>query len=251
MKKTILLVSTGSANSDAVNDTEASLPHAFIPAFVAEARLGRRTLVLAQTGAPEMTEQAAARAAVPDDASEEAALSSTTGLVVHGWNPLSWAGVRALWQTLENSLGAAADELVILVDPANVPGDIATWLPHDLERMALAFGSALVQLVQLAFARFSSQGGGTLVLVVCEKSLQDTVDGDTVLRTMTLAGAQAFGESLVQSGLPDGCRFAIIRDESASVDLLARHVCRLLDDWPKDSTKLLRFTGRGGLFGRF
>lgn len=249
MKKTILVVCTGETAPATAQESESFRPHVFVSAFKADAPLSKREVALVQTGAPLQAEPAAGQAA--SAAADAAQGSESDRTAIFGWNPLSWAGVQSLWQNLENSLDGTADELIVVADPKTPGGDIAAWPVHDIDRLAQTFGSSIIQLIQLGLARFAENGGGSLLLVLCEKGFQAQEGESDPLRAAALGAAQGFGEAMLQGQLPPPCRFAVLRDESAAADLLARQVCRLLDDWPKDSGKALRFTGRSTIFGRF
>ncbi|MBU0935525.1 MAG: hypothetical protein KKI09_10615 [Spirochaetes bacterium] len=256
MKKTILvLVDEGSAGAA----TEPGYVHPCLAAFAAEAPVSGRTLVLAASDSSAKAD--AADAGKPKSASckKTAAAADTAQpgeqtAPVYCWNPLSWAGASALWQELENQLAGPADELIVLVDPQLSAAGILDCSPRDIERNALAFGSGLVRLLQMALERFAERKRGT-VLLLLSCSVYSTEEGagstNGLLRMMAQGTAAGLAEGLLAAALPEGCRLAVLRDESAMPDLLARHVVKLLDDWPKDTSKILRFTGRSGLFNRF
>ena len=225
-------------------------PHAFMPAFLAEAPLAGRQVGLARSASAGVVGSVdngspTAEASLPEQ-TPEAVLAT-----LQAWNPLSWSGVRSLWQDMENRLDGRVDELVVLVDPPDGPEEILAWAARDIERAALSYGNGLAALLQEAVRRFDAAGGGTILLVLCGQPLAGGGPARAGLRALALAAGAALAENLLEQALPAGCRFAALRDESGQADLLARHVIRLLTDWPKDSGKLGRFTGKSGLFGRF
>ncbi len=69
------------------------------------------------------------------------------------------------------------------------------------------------------------------------------------LGAMAVGAMEALAISLASQG-PEAYKLITVRDESGQPDLLARYLMKVLDEPPRDSTKLLRHGGRMNLFGK-
>jgi len=160
------------------------------------------------------------------------------------WNPLSYASARAAIVEAENALGAPLDELVVFVDP---PADAATFAeltPRDIEGAVLSGVAGVAELLREAARRFMARGSGTVALVVAARP------GRGPLSAMVAGALDGLSEGLAATGGGSSWRFVAIRDESDQPEPLARFVLRALDEPPREQGKVLRHTGRSGLFGR-
>ncbi len=225
------------------------LANSILQAFIAEAPLTDRTIIVARPGIQESSASAAERESDEDQPLELPCLQVE-------WNPLSYASTRSAWQQAENLVEGCPDELVILIAPQPDTRPLEECGPRDLERCALANGSALALLIQEADRRFAESGGGSLVVALCNPPQTGP------LPSMALGAATGLTEGILalqqeagKHSNPDGkkpstIRFMAVRDESGQPDLLSRYLTKILDENPKDIGKILRHTGRSGLFGR-
>lgn len=215
MKKTTLVVPAGSAR---------------VEAFIAEAKVSGRvsaTLGIVEPGLPKA------------DADTDDPKAGTNCVP---WNPLSFASARAAILEAETMLGGRLDELLIVADPPPGATSLEQATPRDIERSALEWAAGYAELIREMAKRMIETGSGTIALVV--------VQADRGPLGSIAAGALAgLAESLVCAG-SGPVRYIGVNDESGQPDLLARHLVKTLDDTGRDTGKLQRFNGRGGLFGR-
>ncbi len=225
MKKTIIAVP---GLSPAANS--------LIQAFVAEAPISDRMIIVACPGIVESPH-------TKDEQEPGENPSLDLPCIRTDWNPLSYASTRSVWQQAENLAESCPDELILLVAPPKDMRPLADCSQRELELCALSNGSALAALIQEACRRFAENGGGSIVIALCP-----TIDAGP-LPAMAIGAASGLAEGILASPGQD-IRFMAVRDESNQPDLLVRYLIKILDESPRDISKILRHTGRGGLFGR-
>ena len=161
------------------------------------------------------------------------------------WNPLSFASARAVVLEAENALGGRLDELVLFADPPRDETPFVDTPPRAIEQAAQAWASGHAELIREAAKRFRERGGGTVVLVIAERADRGPLGSMAAGALLGLAEGLAASAGSANSSW----RFVAVRDESGQPDLIARHVAKLLDEPPRETGKVLRFSGRPGLFG--
>ncbi len=210
--------------------------NSLIQAFVAEAPISDRMIIVARPGSRESTGTS------PEPASGEEPPLELPCIQVE-WNPLSYASTRGAWQQAENLAESCPDELIVLVAPPNDMRTLSDCSQRELERSTLASGSALAGLIQEACRRFAENGAGSIVIALCP-----AIEAGP-LPCLAIGAAAGLVEGILAIR-PQGLRFMAVRDESNQPDLLVRYLIKILDESPKDISKLLKHTGRSGLFGR-
>ncbi|TFG83502.1 MAG: hypothetical protein E4H20_05370 [Spirochaetales bacterium] len=221
MKKTTLAVPAG-------------IPE--VEAFRSEAKVTGRDLVLASRG----------RSAPPETIHEpDEAAPPADSRAILAWDSLSFASARAVVLEAENELGGHLDELVLFADPPRDDTPFIDATPRAIEETALSWAAGHAELIREAARRFSERGGGTVVLVITERPERGP------LGSMAAGALLGLAEGLIASaGSADSSwRFIAVLDESGQPDLVARYVAKLLDEPPRDTGKVLRHSGRAGLFG--
>lgn len=215
MKKTTLVVPAGNAR---------------VEAFISEARVSGRA-----TAALHIVEPGLPRAEA--DADEHNA--DTDGVP---WNPLSFASARAAILEAETLLGGRLDELIIFADPPIDATRLADATPRDIERSALEWTAGYAELIREMVRRMEDNGAGTVAIIVVQAERGP-------LGSMAAGALVGLAESLVTPG-SGPVRYLGVKDESGQPDLVARYMVKSLDDTSRESGKLQRFSGRGGLFVR-
>lgn len=157
------------------------------------------------------------------------------------WNPLSFASARAAMLEAETALGGRLDELLICADPPAYGTSLSEASPRDIERVALEWAAGYAELIREMARRMAENGKGTIALVIINRERGP-------LGSMAAGALTGLAESLVCAG-SSPVRYIGVRDESDQPDILARYLVKTLDDTSKETGKILRFSGRVGLFG--
>ena len=181
----------------------------------------------------------AASTAATDAAGAKTGAAPATGAVP--WNPRSFVSAKAALMETETAAGGRLDEAVLMADPPAMKASLNEASPRDVEDMINAWVSGWVHLLRETVSRMAGHGGSIILIV------RHTDRGP--LGAMAASAIFGLAEGMLQASA-SGVRFTAIRDESDNPDALARHVLRLLDEPQKDTGKLLKFTGKTGLFGR-
>jgi len=159
------------------------------------------------------------------------------------WDPLSFVSARSLLIEAEASGNGRLDAVVVFASPPPDQTGLAETPAKDIEHSVLEWSAGHAQLVKEILVRFRERGAGTLVLVVRQ------ADQGGPLSAMASGALSGLAESLAASrGGP--WRFLGVHDESGQDGAAGHFVAKLLADPPKDSGKVIRFTGRQGLFGQ-
>ncbi len=215
VKKTTLVVPAGSTR---------------VEAFISEARVSGRA-----TASLHIVEPGLPRAEADSDEPK----AESEGVP---WNPLSFASARAAILEAETMLGGRLDELLIFADPPSETTSLADATPCAIERTALEWASGYAELIREMARRMADNGAGTIAIVVIQAERGP-------LGSMAAGALVGLAESLVTLGSAP-VRYIGVKDESGQPDLLASYMVKTLDDTSRESGRLQRFSGRGGLFGR-
>jgi hypothetical protein len=250
-----------------------SVANAYMDALIQDARISGRTLLAihAQTGSRRSASQADEKAGprvepattsrtepgstseedsepeVQSQASEEPSeAENPEPLDDHSfinWNPASFASTKAALIEAETALGGTVNEAVLFIDPPSTGGKSLPELSlAQIEAASSTWITGYAQLLRELGRRFAERGSG-MILVVLLPGERDP------LGAMAVGAMEALAISLASQG-PEAYKLITVRDESGQPDLLARYLMKVLDEPPRDSTKLLRHGGRMNLFGK-
>lgn len=158
------------------------------------------------------------------------------------WNPGSFASTKAALIEAETSLGGTINEAIVFIDPSNKGKRLPELSLGQIEAATTSWITGYAQLLRELARRFTEHGSGLILVVL--------LPGDRgPLEAMAAGAMEALACSLAaQTG--EAYRLLALRDESGQPDLLARYIIKILDEQPRDSSKLLRHGGRITLFGK-
>jgi hypothetical protein len=194
---------------------------------------------------PEETNSAVEDQSEPEalDQSEPVpAAASWTEQTVISWNPGSFASTKAALIEAETALGGTIDEAIVFIDPSDKGSRLPELSLGQIEAATTSWITGYAQLLRELGRRFAERGSGLILVVL--------LPGERgPLGAMATGAMEALACSLAaQPG--EAYRLFAIRDESGQPELLARYLMKILDEQPRDSTKLLRHGGRLSLFGK-
>jgi len=158
------------------------------------------------------------------------------------WNPGSFASTKAALIEAETSLGGTVDEAIVFIDPAGGGKRLPDLSLGQIEASTTIWITGYTQLIRELARRFAEQGSGLILVVL--------LPGERgPLGSMASGAMEALACSLAaQTG--ENYRVLALHDESGQAELLARYIMKILDEPPRDSSKLLRHGGRINLFGK-
>ena len=158
------------------------------------------------------------------------------------WNPGSFASTKAALIEAETALGGTINEAIVFIDPSNTGKRLPELSLGQIEAATTSWITGYAQLLRELARRFTEHGSGLILVVL--------LPGDRrPLEAMAVGAMEALACSLAaQTG--EAYRLLALRDESGQPDLLARYIMKILDEQPRDSSKLLRHGGRINLFGK-
>ena len=128
------------------------------------------------------------------------------------------------------------------IDPSNNGKRLPELSLGQIETATTTWITGYAQLLRELGRRFTEHGSGLILVVL--------LPGERgPLEAMAVGAMEALACSLAaQSG--EVYRLFALRDESGQPELLARYIMKILEEQPRDSTKLLRHGGRINLFGK-
>ena len=164
------------------------------------------------------------------------------------WNPPSYVSARAA--VLEACVRfGAVDEAVIVASPGPAPG--LTAKPAEIEKVFHDRVLSVIWLVRELLTTFAGRAEGRepgrLILVLADRGLEN--------REPVSAGAfgalRSFAVSLAETASDAPYDVWTVQDSCPQDDLAAHYIAKLLDA-PRDrrGDRVVRFTGRGGIFNR-
>jgi hypothetical protein len=161
---------------------------------------------------------------------------------VISWNPESFASTKAALIEAETALGGIVNEAIVFIDPTGTGTRLPELSLGQIEAATTHWITGYTQLLRELGRRFTEHGSGLIIVVL--------LSGERgPLEAMALGAMESLSCSLAaQTG--EAYRLIAVRDESGQPELLARYLMKLLDEQPRDSTKLLRHGGRISLFGK-
>jgi hypothetical protein len=250
-----------------------SVASAYMDALIQDARISGRTLLAIHAQAdtrrsasqtdgttgprakPETTARTGPESTKEEDSEPEARIQageepseaeSPAPLDDHSfisWNPVSFASTKAALIEAETALGGTINEAVLFIDPPSTGGrNLSELSLAQIEAASATWITGYAQLLRELGRRFAERGSG-VILVVLLPGERDP------LGAMAAGAMEALAITLASQG-PEVYRLFTIRDESGQPELLARYLMKVLDEPPRDSTKLLRHGGRITLFGK-
>lgn len=256
MKKTTLTISVASAYTDAlIHDAQTSgrtllaiqaQPDSRRSASHSDARIetqarpGITVLTESETDdQPDMETEIQS----PTSSADDEISSPMDNLAVISWNPGSFASTKAALIEAETALGGTVNEAILFIDPPSSGSPRLSDLSlGQIEATSSIWITGYAQLLRELGRRFAERGSG-LILVVFLSSDRDP------LGAMAAGAIEALACSLA-SQTTEAYRLFTVRDESGQPELLARYLMKVLDEPPRDSSKLLRHGGRINLFGK-
>lgn len=158
------------------------------------------------------------------------------------WNPGSFASTKAALIEAETALGGTVNEAIVFIDPAGNGKRLPELSLGQIEAATTTWITGYTQLLRELGRRFAEQGAGLILVVL--------LPGERgPLEAMATGAMEALACSLA-AHTGEAYRLFALRDESGHPELLARYIMKILDEQPRDSTRLLRHGGRINLFGK-
>jgi hypothetical protein len=177
-----------------------------------------------------------------EEAAEETATAPEVERTVINWNPGSFASTKAALIEAETALLGTVNEAIVFIDPSCGGRRLSDLTLGQIEAACTTWITGYAQLLRELGRRFAERGSGLILVVL--------LPGERgPLGAMATGAIEALACSLAsQTG--EAYRFFALRDESGQPELLARYIMKILDEPPRDSSKLLRHGGRLSLFGK-
>jgi hypothetical protein len=161
---------------------------------------------------------------------------------VISWNPASFASTKAALIEAETTLGGTVHEAIVFIDPLAKGKRLPDLSLGQIEAATTTWITGFAQLLRELGRRFSDQGSGLILVVL--------LPGERSPLGAMAAGAMEALACALASQTGEAYRILAVRDESGQPEMLARYILKILDEQPRDSTRLLRHGGRINLFGK-
>jgi len=250
-----------------------SVASAYLDALIQDARISGRTLlaIQAQADSRRNTSQADARAEtriesestvqeesestfqqelepdIQNQASAGSAEAESPDLMDDhpfiSWNPGSFASTKAALIEAETALGGTVNEAILFIDPPSTGNPRLSDLSlGQIEAASTTWITGYAQLLRELGRRFAERGSGLILVVL--------LPGDRDPLGAMAAGAMEALACTLAAQTTEAYKLFTVRDESGQPELLARYLIKVLDEPPRDSSKLLRHSGRINLFGK-
>jgi hypothetical protein len=260
VKKTTLTISTASAYTDALIQ-DARISGRILLAIQAQADSRRSAIQDGETAVSRSEAETTVQAKPasndkkelqkePDpeiqtggDTSEAESTAPMDDPSYISWNPVSFASTKAALIEAETALGGTVNEAVLFIDPPSAGiRRLSDLSLGQIEAATTTWITGYAQLLRELGRRFAERGSG-VILVVLLSGERDP------LGAMAAGAIEALACNLANQST-EAYRLFTVRDESGQPELLARFIMKVLDEPPRDSTKLLRHGGRISLFGK-